>query len=330
MGELDSSLPTLIGPRPSLPHPPSPRMCRHSDALRIYVHRLRALPLAEAYCDRVFARRQQRQRQQRHALLTAASRRRRQAAATAADGGDAGYGGGGRSLRFGEGDGGEAAGAPGIGLQMPTSNGSGGGDRGDEDGKDIYLLLVQVRGSALGLLQSLVGRHRCCCCCCFAPAILCLEITTPWRSLPILLPPHMLAAAAAAGAAGGGGGGGGQWRRLPPRAARPRPRGVGRGGGGAEPQAGRHPRAAGPGPAAGRGARCACGGRGQCVACALWLACPFPFGGGSGCRRLAALCLLAFPVTAVALPLLARLASPHAPSFGLAVGDPAATKHSSD
>ncbi|PRW34079.1 glycoside hydrolase isoform A [Chlorella sorokiniana] len=139
------------------------RLGRHTEALRIYVHRLRQLPLAEAYCDRVYARRQQQLREARHAELAAALRRQRSqrdtAAATGAAGGN-GYilarpvaagavgmpggssGGSGsagstvRNLPFGGSTG--PAGAPATKLQPAPGSSSA------EDGADIYLLLVQV------------------------------------------------------------------------------------------------------------------------------------------------------------------------------------------
>ena len=135
---------------------------RHTEALRIYVHRLRQLPLAEAYCDRVYARRQQQLKEARHAELAAALRRQRSQRDTAAVGmaGGNGYtlaqpmmavtggmaggsgsdsGGTARSLPFGSTAGG--AGVPATKLQpVPGSSSA-------EDGADIYLLLVQASGS---------------------------------------------------------------------------------------------------------------------------------------------------------------------------------------
>ncbi|KAI3425935.1 hypothetical protein D9Q98_007907 [Chlorella vulgaris] len=136
------------------------RLGRHTEALRIYVHRLHQPAAAEAYCDRVYQRRQQQLREQRHTQLAAALRRQRQAAAggSAVTGGGSSHaaagsagvnatGGGGdgssslRSLHFGGGSGGSggsAAGVPATRLQ-PASRGD-----SSEDGADIYLLMVQV------------------------------------------------------------------------------------------------------------------------------------------------------------------------------------------
>ena len=134
---------------------------RHTEALRIYVHRLRQLPLAEAYCDRVYARRQLQLKEARHAELAAALRRQRSQRDTAAagmaggngytlarpmmagtggmaggSGSGSGSGGTARSLPFGNTAGG--AGVPATKLQAAPGSSSA------EDGADIYLLLVQA------------------------------------------------------------------------------------------------------------------------------------------------------------------------------------------
>lgn len=141
---------------PSCKHRPPCPARRHTEALRIFVHRLKQLPLAEAYCDRVYQRRQQQLREVRHAELSAALRRQRSqrdaTAAAAASGGyaaarpaataAAGSNGSARSLHFSGSAGGggvpAAAGAPATKLQAPPGSSSA------EDGADIYLLLVQA------------------------------------------------------------------------------------------------------------------------------------------------------------------------------------------
>jgi hypothetical protein len=133
--------------------------CRHMEALRIYVHRLRQLPLAEAYCDRVYQRRQQQLREQRHAELAGALRRQwqqREAAAAATGGavpavqpagsiagaGASSGSGSMRSLQFGGSSGSlQAAGVAAAKLQPTIGSGD---SSSSEDGADIYLLLVQA------------------------------------------------------------------------------------------------------------------------------------------------------------------------------------------
>ena len=154
--------PRFLSIQPASLLPPCHLLCnpthRHTEALRIYVHRLKQLPLAEAYCDRVYRRRQLAAREARHAELAAALRRQRSqrdAAAAAAAGlpapaaalapatpSSSGSGGGGaRALPFGGGT--QAAAAPGVAatrLQPPP------GSSASEDGSDIYLLMVQASG----------------------------------------------------------------------------------------------------------------------------------------------------------------------------------------
>ena len=140
---------------------PASPPCRHTEALRIHVHRLQRVDQAELYCDRVYQRRQAALREARHAELAGALRARRsqRVLAVAASAGGAlagltlnpgslsaasggGGGGGARSLRFGSGSdlgdavSGGAAAAP---AKLQPARG------GTEDGADIYLLLVQVR-----------------------------------------------------------------------------------------------------------------------------------------------------------------------------------------
>lgn len=147
---------------------------RHLEALRIYVHQLRELHLAEAYCDRVYKARQAAKRQE------AAARLRRQPSSS-------GRGGSGsstapRSIRSGGSSGGEqgrpaAAGAspgpaaaaagrgspggwqPLVALQPSIAAGEAGagaeggpGAAGEDGDFDIYLLLIQVGTAACILL----------------------------------------------------------------------------------------------------------------------------------------------------------------------------------
>ncbi|KAL4430543.1 hypothetical protein ABPG77_005783 [Micractinium sp. CCAP 211/92] len=127
------------------------RLGRHTEALRIFVHGLRSPTQAEAYCDRVYQRRQLALREQRRAELAAALRRQRrqdEAAAAAAVGGPAPASGRvarpARGLQF-EG--------PGAGSLAALTAGSGAAPSklqpalvrsSSEDGADIYLLLVQA------------------------------------------------------------------------------------------------------------------------------------------------------------------------------------------
>ncbi|KAL4436979.1 hypothetical protein ABPG75_004118 [Micractinium tetrahymenae] len=130
------------------------RLGRHTEALRILVHRLRSAPQAEAYCDRVYQRRQLALRERHRADLAAALRRQRQqreaAAAATAGGAPAAalYGcssaSTARSLQFEGSTAGFLAtpaagsGAAATKLQPVLSSSS------SEGGADIYLLLVQV------------------------------------------------------------------------------------------------------------------------------------------------------------------------------------------
>lgn len=133
------------------------RPSRHTEALRIFVHGLRSPAQAEAYCDRVYQRRQLALREQRRAELAAALRRQRrqdEAAAAAAVGGPAPasgrVAGPARGLQFeGPGAGSLAALTAGSGaapskLQPALARSS------SVDGADIYLLLVQASAASSG------------------------------------------------------------------------------------------------------------------------------------------------------------------------------------
>lgn len=116
------------------PAPPA----RHLEALRIFVHRLRQPRLAEAYCDRVYRRRQAARAEAR----AAQQRRRRASSPPEAD-------------LFGQ----AAAAVPppqqqqpaAASWQAPSSGGAGGAPPSSPDAEgdhDIYLLLIQVGTAA--------------------------------------------------------------------------------------------------------------------------------------------------------------------------------------
>ncbi len=144
---------------------------RHLEALRIYVHQLKQLPLAEAYCDRAYSARQACKRLDRMRQLycrSSSAGSRSGAPAGAGPGkappwlaegqqqGQQGHGGG-------SGDASAAAGAEAGGQQGGGWGANGAGTAaaaGGEDGDfDIYLLLIQA---SVACLKGGQGRARLC------------------------------------------------------------------------------------------------------------------------------------------------------------------------